>query len=64
MLDIQDIITKFRLSHTHPNGCKFIAMKVQINSDSITPFAGLNFISKDFDACGISQVIKNELVAK
>ena len=39
-------------------------MKVQINSDSITPFAGLNFISKDFDACGISQVIKNELVAK
>lgn len=64
MLDIQVIITKFRFTHTHPNGCKFRAMKVQNNSDTITPFAGLNFISNDFDKSGIRQVIENELISK
>lgn len=39
-------------------------MKVQNNSDSISPFAGLNFISNDFDRSGLIQVIENELVSK
>jgi hypothetical protein len=39
-------------------------MKVQNSSDSITAFAGLNFISHDINSCGILQLIDNELGIK
>jgi hypothetical protein len=45
-------------------GAKLRAVKVQNNSDNITPFAGLNFISNDFDKSELSKVIEKELPNK
>ena len=36
-------------------------MKLQINSDNLSPFAGISFINYEFENIGISQLIDNEL---
>jgi len=36
-------------------------MKVQINSSTISPFAGISYVNYEFDKSGISQLIDNEL---
>ncbi|TAG59471.1 MAG: hypothetical protein EAZ27_00605 [Cytophagales bacterium] len=45
-------------------GAKLKALKLQNNSDNITPFAGLNFISNDFDKSKLAKIIENELPNK
>jgi len=36
-------------------------MKVQINSSTISPFAGISYVNNEFDKSGISQLIDKEL---
>lgn len=36
-------------------------MKLQKNSQTVTPFAGISFINKEFNRCGLSALIDNHL---
>jgi hypothetical protein len=53
---------KFSITHNRIKiSCKIYRGKIQKVSQTITSFAGISFTNNEFNRCGFSQLIDNEL---